>query len=100
MRSATRGRRWACWDNGVLVTIVRAGGLAGVVRQTELDSAALPPDAAARLRELIDALSWDRPLSAAGPDVLRYELTVVDGDTTSQLSTRSSSSPVPSKSTS
>jgi hypothetical protein len=66
----------------VLVTIVRAGGLAGLVRQTELDSAVLPPDAAVRLRRLVEAVSWEPPPSTAGPDELRYELTVVDDEVT------------------
>ena len=64
----------------MLVTIARAGGLAGLVRETTLDSASLPPAAAARLRELFEALSRDPPTPPAGPDELRYELTVVDGD--------------------
>jgi hypothetical protein len=76
-----------CSDDGVLVTIVRGGGLSGLVRQTELDSALLPPDAAARLRELFDALPWERPSSAGGPDEVRYEVMVVDDDTTWSLRT-------------
>ena len=68
----------------MLVTIVRAGGLAALVRRTELDSAVLPTDAATRLRELVEVLPWapDPPRAAAGPDELLYELTVVDDDMT------------------
>jgi hypothetical protein len=61
----------------VLVTILRAGGLAPFVRRTELDSAVLLPDAAATLRELAGALTADpRTPVAPAPDELRYELTV------------------------
>ena len=45
----------------MLVTIVRGGGLAGFVRRTELDSAVLPADAAAVLRELVARLPTDPP---------------------------------------
>jgi hypothetical protein len=60
----------------VLVTIVRAGGLAAFVRQTELDSAELPADAAATLRALVDALERSALPPPPGPDELRYELIV------------------------
>ena len=60
----------------MLVTIVRAGGLAAFVRQTELDSAELPADAAATLRALVDALDQAAFPPPPGPDELRYELTV------------------------
>jgi hypothetical protein len=67
----------------VLVTIVRAGGLASFVRRTELDSAALPADAAALLRELVVRLEQDRPPSAARePDELAYDLVVADEEMT------------------
>jgi hypothetical protein len=67
----------------VLVTIVRGGGLAGFVRRTELDSRALPPDALAELVALVERLPREpRPVGRADPDELRYELTVVDDDTT------------------
>ena len=66
----------------MLVTIVRGGGLGGFVRRTELDSALLPPAAAARLRELFETLPWDPPRPTARPDELLYELTVVDDDMT------------------
>jgi len=63
----------------VLVTILRAGGLAAFIRRTELDSAELPAAAAATLRELVDALEEAAvPSSPPGPDELRYELTVDD----------------------
>ena len=64
----------------MLVTIVRGGGLAGFVRRTELDSAVLPADAAAVLRELVARLPTDPPAPvAAAPDELRYEL-ILDDD--------------------
>ena len=67
----------------MLVTIVRGGGLAGLVRRTELDSAELPPDAVVELAALVDRLPREaRPVGRAGPDELRYELTVVDDETT------------------
>ena len=70
----------------MLVTIVRAGGLAGFVRRTELDSTALPPDAVAALRELVDRLPTDpAPAVVAAPDELRYELTLDDDGVTTTL---------------
>jgi hypothetical protein len=75
----------------VLVTIVRGGGLAGLVRRAELDSAVLPPDAVAELAELVERLPRaSRPAGRAGPDEFRYELTVVDTDVTWQVRTTES----------
>jgi emfourin len=73
----------------VLVTIVRGGGLAGLLRRTELDSAALPPDAVAELSRLVARLSpRPRRVEAVGTDELRYELTVeVDGTTSTVRAT-------------
>jgi hypothetical protein len=64
----------------VRVTIVRGGGLAGLVRRTELDSAELPPEAVALLCELVDRLPTDRPRAGGvAPDEPRYELALDDG---------------------
>jgi hypothetical protein len=71
----------------MLVTIVRAGGLAGFARRTELDSAALPADAVAMLRDLVERLRGTSTSLAAGPDELRYELIVVDDDSTWNIRT-------------
>ena len=63
----------------MLVTIVRAGGLAAFIRQTELDSAELSADAAATLRALVAALEQAALPPSPRPDELLYELTV-DGE--------------------
>jgi Emfourin len=65
------------------VTITRGGGLAGLTRQTEVASEALPPGEAAKLHELVegagllsDAVPRDAP--PAHPDEMSYEVTVED----------------------
>jgi hypothetical protein len=68
------------------VTIVRAGGLAGFVRRTELDSAGLPQDALLTLRALVAALLVDPAAGVApAPDELRYELILEDDGATTTL---------------
>ena len=50
------------------LTIIRGGGLAGLTRQTELASEALPPDEATKLHELIEGAGLfdeDAPREAA-----------------------------------
>ena len=63
------------------LTIVRGGGLAGITRQTELASEALPPDEATKLHELIECAGLfdeDAPREAAPahPDELSYEVII------------------------
>ena len=65
------------------VTIVKGGGIAGVVTRTELASDALSPDEAATLREKVAesrVLETATPekLEVASPDEPQYELTVED----------------------
>jgi hypothetical protein len=65
------------------VSIVRGGGLAGVARQTTLDDADLPPDAAAAHREKVAAARG--PLEAGPPppphpDEMLYEVRLSDGE--------------------
>ena len=69
----------------MLVTIVRGGGLAGLLRRTELDSAELPPDAVAELTLLVGNLPSESPSAASLPDELRYELIVDEGGATTTL---------------
>ena len=67
------------------VTVVRSGGVAGLVTTTTVDAADLPADAAAALRRTVAACSFAGP-SEAGPGAVRdgfaYEVAVVgdDGD--------------------
>lgn len=66
------------------LTIVRGGGVAGLVTRTEIDGDELAPAEAAELRERV-AASGLRGLASgsaapAHPDEQRYELTVRDGD--------------------
>jgi hypothetical protein len=69
------------------LTITRGGGLAGLTRQTEVASDALPPGEAAKLHELVegagllgDAAPRDAP--PAHPDEMSYEVTVEEGGRT------------------
>ncbi|MEU8384077.1 protealysin inhibitor emfourin [Streptosporangium sp. NPDC048865] len=66
------------------VSIVRGGGIAGLVTVTTVDSASLEPEAAAELRAGVERAGLsgapERPVPAAGrPDRFDYELTVEDG---------------------
>ena len=64
------------------VSIVRGGGLLGVPTRTELDSAHLPPDAAADLAEKVAAVgsldAASAPAETASPVDLSYEITLED----------------------
>lgn len=61
------------------VTVVRSGGVAGMVLTVDLDAAELDADAAAALGGLVDACEFaDGPPSGA-PDAFAYEVTV-EGD--------------------
>ena len=72
------------------LTIVRGGGLAGITRQTELESEALPGGEAARLHELVEgaeSLGGDDPQEASRglPDEMGYEVSVEhEGQTTTR----------------
>jgi hypothetical protein len=64
-----------------VVKITRGGGLAGLTRQTEVASDALPPGEADKLRELVEGsglLGEAAPKEAppAHPDEMSYEVTV------------------------
>ena len=69
------------------VSVVRGGGLAGLVERTTADSEALAPDDAALLRSKIDDagffdLPGEVPLPGpgSGPDRFHYAITVEDDD--------------------
>jgi hypothetical protein len=67
------------------VSLVRAGGFAGLTTTTAVESQALPPDQARELEERVArARVFDLPeRTAAGPpqpDAMHYALTVEDGD--------------------
>jgi hypothetical protein len=69
------------------LTITRGGGLAGLTRQTEVASDALPPGEAAKLQELVDGAGLlddaaPRDAPPAHPDEMSYEVTVEDGGRT------------------
>jgi hypothetical protein len=71
----------------VKVSVVRGGGLAGVVETTTADSETLAPDDAARLRANVDEagffdLPGEVPRAGRGPggaDRFHYAVTVDDG---------------------
>lgn len=71
------------------LTIVRGGGLAGLTRQTELASDALPEGEAAKLQELVEGaarVAEDVPREAPGhPDEMSYEVCVEDQGRTRTL---------------
>jgi hypothetical protein len=62
------------------VSIVRGGGLAGILTCTELDAGRLPPDAAAALGQKVAALGrLEEPAPPPSlPDELQYEVTIED----------------------
>jgi hypothetical protein len=63
------------------LSIVRGGGLAGIVTRTELDADRLPQDARVALEQKvasIGALGHPAP-PASLPDELHYEVTIEDG---------------------
>ena len=72
------------------LTITRGGGLAGITRQTELASDALPDDDAATLHGQVEGAEWlgedaTREAPQAHPDEMSYEVTVEDhGRTTTR----------------
>jgi len=69
------------------VSVVRGGGLAGLVQTTTADSETLAPDDADRLRRTVDEagffdLPGDAPPSGRGPDRFHYAVTVEDDNRT------------------
>ena len=67
------------------VSVVRGGGLAGLVQTTTADSETLAPDDADRLRRTVDeagffALPGDAPRSPGAADRFDYAVTVEDDD--------------------
>jgi hypothetical protein len=66
------------------ISLVRSGGVAGgIVRQTTLDDADLPPDTAAELREKAAAARGVEPIASAPPPTpgeTLYEVTLSDGE--------------------
>ena len=71
------------------LTITRGGGLAGITRQTELASDALPDDDAATLHDQVAGAEWlheeAREAPGVHPDEMSYEVTVEhEGRTTTQ----------------
>src|SRR5204863_347467 len=65
------------------ISILRGGGLAGIVTRTELDAQRLPPDAARTLERLVaSAGPLEEPAQVASeaslPDELQYEVTLED----------------------
>ena len=72
------------------LTITRGGGLAGLTRQTELASDALPDDEAANLHDQVAGAEWlqedaAREAPTGHPDEMSYEVTVEEqGQTTTR----------------
>jgi hypothetical protein len=64
------------------VSILRGGGLAGIVTRTELDADRLPPDAARTLEQMVESAGpLEEPAQASSeslPDELQYEVTLED----------------------
>jgi hypothetical protein len=72
------------------LTITRGGGLAGLTRQTELESDALADDNASELHEQVEGAEWlhedaARDAPPAHPDEMSYEVSVEhEGQTTTR----------------
>ena len=63
------------------LSILRGGGLAGIVTRTELEADRLPPDARAALAQKVESIGrlGDPAPPASLPDELHYEVTIEDG---------------------
>lgn len=66
----------------VAVRLTRSGGFAGTRLQVSVTTEGLPPEEAARLRELVERLNPDRlearpAESPTRPDEFQYDLTIV-----------------------
>jgi hypothetical protein len=82
------------------LTVVRGGGLAGMVVCTELDGAALAPEVAAELRVLAERAGLvegapDAPAAPSHPDEERYEVRCEDGAMTRSLCVTETTMPEP-----
>jgi hypothetical protein len=68
---------------GQHVRLTQSGGLAGLQMVAAVDVDDLPAPAAARVREAVDGLSFERPTGGGpppgGPDRFQYDLEVTDG---------------------
>src|SRR5262245_32833839 len=61
------------------VRLIQSGGLLGIVRECEIDSSALAPDAAAELERLVRGsgiAASGEFLSGAARDLAQYEITI------------------------
>jgi hypothetical protein len=71
-------------EDRIRVDLERSGGFGGLVTRRTVDSADLSPEAAARLRTLLDGVDLDAVLPARAavpvPDAYRYRLSVVRGN--------------------
>ena len=82
------------------LSVVRGGGVAGMVTRTELDAAQLPPDAAAELGDRIEraglvADAPSPPSPTSHPDEQQYELRLEDEGVTRTLRVSDTTMPEP-----
>jgi hypothetical protein len=82
------------------LSVVRGGGVAGMVTRTELDAAGLPPDAAAELHGLLGraGLVADAPTAPSPtnhPDEQQYELRLEDEGVTRTVRVSDTTMPEP-----
>ncbi len=73
------------------VTVVRGGGIAGLVTTTSVDSSTLAPEEADALRTKVEGSGlMQLPARVSGPtsypDALNYQVTVEDGDRVQKVS--------------
>jgi hypothetical protein len=66
------------------IDLERTGGFAGIPLRGSVDVAALPPEQAGALADLVERVDFAalerQPAPQAWPDEFRYDLTVVRGD--------------------
>jgi hypothetical protein len=62
----------------VRLRIRRLGGIAGVKLRTEIDTAELPSEQAARVEDAVRSLSGRPPSAPPRPDAFRYEITQLE----------------------
>jgi len=79
------GRRLNSKVEGMKISLVRSGGVAGMRLEATVDTGVLPPDTARKFHALVEEadlpqLSEPTIKVKSAPDRFRYTLTVEDGD--------------------
>ncbi|MBE9138494.1 hypothetical protein IQ254_15065 [Nodosilinea sp. LEGE 07088] len=83
------------------ITVERSGGYTGIPLTLQVDTATLPSDQAAQLRQLVEAADFFHltapPSISAQPDRFEYEITVREGDRQHRVTVGDMAMPEPLK---